>query len=126
VHLSALPTGKSKEALAAACWPLLIVKDEKGIAVWVMNHEKIHLRQQLSLLIVGSLVLWIIEYIHGRIFLRLSAYETYLHMSGEQEAYLNQNNFNYLQERRLFAQFHYFFHKTRFSNNRDTGEITLL
>jgi hypothetical protein len=126
VRVAALPTGHADKALAAACFPFLFVKDEKSTAPWVINHEAIHLRQQLEFLLVGTIFLWIAEYIYYRIFLRLSAYETYLRHAGEQEAYLNHHNPDYLKNRKFFAMIPYVFHKKKFSNNRQTGEITLL
>jgi hypothetical protein len=58
------------------------------------NHEAIHGRQQIELLLVFFYVIYIIEAI----------FKGYKNISFEKEAYANEKNFNYLNERKLFNQ----------------------
>jgi hypothetical protein len=65
-----------------------------------INHESIHWKQQLEMLIlpfyIWYLVEWGIKYImHGR--------QAYYYLSFEREAYLHQNDFEYLKKRKHFA-----------------------
>lgn len=61
--------------------------------IYLINHERIHLRQQLEMLFFGFVILYFIElYKKG-----------YMGISFEQEAYRNQHNLNYLKEREWFS-----------------------
>lgn len=66
--------------------------------VCLLNHEKIHLRQQLELLIVPFYVFYSVEFL-----VRLYQYKTwhlaYRHISFEREAYKNESNLDYLNHR---------------------------
>lgn len=65
-------------------------------------HEKIHLRQQLELLIVFFYLLYVLEYILYRI-QGMSHYKAYMNISFEKEAYVNEENSNYLKEKSLYS-----------------------
>ncbi|SHG12321.1 hypothetical protein SAMN05444372_102338 [Flavobacterium micromati] len=69
----------------------------------LMNHEKIHLRQQLELLFLPFFIWYLLEY-----FFRLCQYKNhnlaYRNISFEREAYANESDLNYI-EKRLFWQF---------------------
>jgi len=84
-------------------FPFVFVKyhSDKENTVFI-NHEKIHLRQQLELLILPFFIIYIIEY-----FLRLIQYGNrnwaYRNISFEREAYDNELNAGYLKRRRFFS-----------------------
>ena len=63
-----------------------------------INHERIHLRQQLELLVVPFYVWYGLEFL-----LRLLQYrnrrKAYYNISFEREAYGNEKDLNYLQQR---------------------------
>jgi len=66
-----------------------------------MNHEKIHLRQQLEMLILPFFVWYFFEYL-----IRLIQYKNaalaYRNISFEREAYTKETDFNYLKNRSFF------------------------
>jgi hypothetical protein len=68
----------------------------------VLNHEKIHIRQQLELLILPFYVLYL-----GHFFINLIKYKdrnlAYRNIIFEKEAYANEKNLNYLKYRRLWG-----------------------
>ncbi|WP_317127938.1 hypothetical protein [Hyunsoonleella flava] len=68
----------------------------------LINHEKIHLRQQLELLIVLFYVWYIIEFL-----VRLMQYRqwniAYKNISFEREAYINEHNTTYLKNRKFWG-----------------------
>ena len=82
-----------------AVFPFVFVKYgvDKGNKIFV-NHEKIHLRQQLELLIIPFFVFYLTEYL-----VRLAQYKNadlaYRNISFEREAYANELNLAYLRER---------------------------
>ncbi len=90
-----------------AIFPFILIKnswdrDNKRL----INHEKIHLRQQLELLIVFFYVWYAIEYCYGLIKYR-NSYSAYRHISFEREAYENENDLDYLANRKLFSFWNY-------------------
>ncbi len=89
-------------------YPLIFLKNEslRGNSV-VVNHEGIHLRQQLELLIVPFYIIYGLEFVF-----RLIAYknwkEAYQNISFEREAYKNEKDLDYLKTRPLFGFMRYF------------------
>lgn len=88
-------------------FPFVIVKyrlDSKNKVL--VNHEKIHIRQQLELLIVPFFVWYVLEYA-----LRLLQYKNanlaYRNISFEREAYANELHLDYLKRRPFFSFFSY-------------------
>ncbi len=73
----------------------------------LVNHEKIHLRQQLELLIIPFFIFYGVEFL-----VRLIQYRNwklaYGNISFEREAYLNELNLDFLKSRRIWNFIHYF------------------
>jgi hypothetical protein len=88
-------------------FPFVLVKyyKDKVNAVFI-NHEKIHLRQQLEMLILPFFICYILEYL-----VRLIQYKNtalaYQNISFEREAYAKETDFNYLKNRSLFQSWNY-------------------
>lgn len=70
----------------------------------LINHEKIHLEQQKELLILPFFIWYGVEYLIRRI-KGESKNNSYLNLLFEQEAYLNENNENYLKTRKRYNYF---------------------
>ena len=84
-------------------FPFIFLRNKKNINdVFLLNHEKIHLKQQIELLWIFFFVWYFIEYI-----IRFYQYKNhefaYKNISFEKEAYKNEHNLNYLKSRKLFA-----------------------
>ena len=91
-----------KNVIAIALYPFIIVNKNKKIDSCTINHEKIHLRQQIELLILPFYVWYIIEYLIKLIKYR-NTNKAYKHISFEKEAYLNENDLMYLKTRKSFS-----------------------
>lgn len=90
-------------ANAVALWPFVIVKrKEDSLNTRLINHERIHIRQQLELFILPFYILYLSEYIYHRI-KGNDHLQSYLHISFEKEAYQNDNNKDYLLGRPWWA-----------------------
>jgi hypothetical protein len=67
----------------------------------LINHEYIHLKQQLELLVIPFYILYGFEFV-----IRLIQYKrwktAYRNISFEREAYFNEDNFEYLNERKAW------------------------
>lgn len=71
-----------------------------------INHEHIHTKQMLELLIVGYYLWYIIEYIIV-CFCHKKQNDAYHDISFEEEAHNNDNNLHYLDNRKHFAWWKY-------------------
>ncbi|MBQ0117642.1 MAG: hypothetical protein KBS98_06975 [Flavobacterium sp.] len=67
----------------------------------LINHEHIHIKQQLELLILPFFIWYGLEYIYRLIQYR-NAKKAYRNISFEREAYANERNFNYVKTRKIF------------------------
>ena len=92
-----------KNYVGLSFWPFIILKNNSLKAdIVLINHEKIHLKQQLELLILPFYLIYISEWLMRSLFY-LSFYQGYQNISFEREAYANEHNLNYSKERRPFS-----------------------
>jgi uncharacterized protein HemY len=77
---------------AIAIFPFIFVHPNTVITDRLINHEKIHLRQQLEMLVLPFYVWYLIEYV----------FRGYMGISFEKEAYENDSNLNFLKSRKFF------------------------
>lgn len=78
---------------AIAIFPFIFVHEESKTSKVLLNHERIHLRQQLELLIIPALIWYLVE----------GALKDYRQISFEKEAFANEKDLNYLKKRKWFA-----------------------
>lgn len=84
-------------------WPFIILKDTTlKEDIVLINHEKIHLKQQQELLIIPFYIWYVTEWLLRSIFY-LDTYKAYQNISFEREAYYNENNLDYLNQRKFFS-----------------------
>ena len=94
-------------ASAIALYPFILLSDACLLKdEHTLFHEKIHLRQQLELLIVVFYIIYVIEYLIGRA-KGYSHFQAYMNISFEREAYANEKNSNYLNEKKWFSFINY-------------------
>lgn len=72
----------------------------------LINHEKIHIRQQIELLVIFFYIWYVIEYYYWLIKLK-NKHHAYMRISFEREAYTNECHLNYLKKRKLWCFFNY-------------------
>ena len=93
-----IKTKLPKDVVAVALFPFVLVNKSKNIDQRVINHEKIHLHQQVELLIVFFYIWYGLEYL-----LRLLKYKNsdtaYRNICFEREAYLNESDNSYTKSR---------------------------
>lgn len=82
-----------------AIFPFVLVRypDDANNAVFI-NHERIHLRQQTELLIVGFFVWYFLDYLMGLIKYG-DHHSAYRNIIFEREAYSNEKDLDYLKKR---------------------------
>nr|WP_299101824.1 hypothetical protein [uncultured Winogradskyella sp.] len=73
----------------------------------LLNHEKIHLKQQIELLIVPFFIIYVIEFL-----IKLVTYRNwdlaYKNISFEREAYANEKDLDYLKSKSFYSFVNYF------------------
>lgn len=90
-----------------ALYPFILLKykHQKNDSI-LLNHERIHLRQQVELLIVPFYLLYLLNYLINLIRYR-NHHRAYFNISFEKEAYSFDQNPNYLKTRKFFAWVNY-------------------
>jgi len=68
----------------------------------LINHEKIHLRQQWEMLVVFFYIFYVIEYYYW-VFKLKDGDLAYRRISFEREAYANEQNLSYLKNRKFWS-----------------------
>ncbi len=92
-----------KNYVGLSFWPFIFLKnDSLKTDIVLINHEKIHLKQQLELLILPFYLFYVAEWLVRSLFY-LSFYHGYQNISFEREAYANEHNLNYTNERKPFG-----------------------
>ncbi len=91
-----------------AIWPMIFVaKDSFKNNKVLINHEKIHLIQQLELLLIVFIKLYFGQYFISRL-KKKTHREAYKTIALELEAKHNERNLNYLRERKLYSFIKYY------------------
>lgn len=96
-----------KNYAAMTIWPFIFVrKDTYKLNKVLIRHEKIHLAQQIELLILPFFIWYIIEFL-----IKLIKYKNwdiaYRAICFEREAYDNELNDNYLKKRKAWSFWRY-------------------
>jgi len=96
-----------KNYVGLSLWPFIILKEDSLKTDEVLiNHERIHLKQQRELLILPFYMLYISEWLF-RTALYLDSYRAYQNISFEREAYANEKDMQYLAKRKTFGFLQY-------------------
>ncbi|MBU2995350.1 hypothetical protein KO500_02850 [Cellulophaga baltica] len=89
-----------KNYVGLSLWPFIIVKNSSLKEDTVLiNHERIHLKQQGELFLLPFYFIYMLEWVIRSI-IYLDTYKAYQNISFEREAYANERNLNYLNERK--------------------------
>lgn len=88
-----------------ALFPFILVKQKNPSAI-LLNHEKIHLRQQLELLVIPFYVWYLLEYLWHRLKGK-SHYAAYRRISFEREAFAHDQALDYLEKRKPWSFWKY-------------------
>lgn len=88
-----------------ALFPFILLR-RKSPPAYLINHERIHLKQQLELGLIVFYVWYFAEYL-----IRLAQYKkhylAYIHISFEKEAFTHERDLDYLAKRRFCAWWKY-------------------
>ena len=82
---------------------ILFVRKGVSVTRQLVNHERIHTRQQLELLFLPFFAIYLAEWLIKLFTSGFNAHRAYRSISFEREAYDNQADLGYLSRRPLFA-----------------------
>jgi len=89
--------------IGISLYPFGIYTNDKSPII--INHEKIHWKQQIEMLIFPFYIWYFIELLIRRI--NKNNYESYMSLLFERESYNNENDLDYLKTRKHFAWIKY-------------------
>lgn len=88
-------------------FPFVFVAQKKWLQdALFITHERIHLRQQIEMLILPFFIWYSVEFLFRMLQYR-NRKKAYRNISFEREAYANESNPNYLKQRRLLSFLRY-------------------
>ncbi len=91
-----------KNYIGLAIFPFIVINKKYKEDIWLINHEKIHLKQQIELLWIGFFIWYVVEFLY-----RYTQYKdwhkAYLNISFERECNKFESDLNYLKSRKVFA-----------------------
>lgn len=97
-----------KKANGVTIFPFIFFSDQSFISnKGLINHERIHIQQAIELLILPFYFLYLIEFLVRYIQCR-DFNKAYRSISFEKEAYLNENNLQYLAIRKRWSFVKYY------------------
>tara|TARA_A100000172_G_scaffold80137_4_gene68839 strand:+ start:1178 stop:1477 length:300 start_codon:yes stop_codon:yes gene_type:complete len=88
------------DVYAITIFPFIISKEKMSDGT--LNHETIHIQQQKELLVLGFYPLYFFYYLWGFIKYK-DKQQAYYRIPFEQEAYENEQDLNYLKNRKLYS-----------------------
>ncbi len=98
---------KNSKIKAITIFPFILLQNpqDRQNAV-LINHEKIHIRQQVELLLIIFYVWYVVEY-YWHYFKLKDSYLAYKSISFEREAYAMEDDLNYIKKRKPFSFWKY-------------------
>ena len=91
-----------KNFIGITLFPFIFLRDPKLTEnKTLINHETIHIIQQVELLVIPFYIWYLTEYLF-RLIQYKNQHKAYRNISFEREAYANEKNPNYLKERKFY------------------------
>lgn len=88
---------------AFAFWPFIVLKSPKlKSEQQILRHERIHLKQQVELLVIPFYAIYMIEFL-VRLLIHKDVQKAYLAISFEIEAFRNDWDDGYLKRRKIWS-----------------------
>lgn len=83
--------------------PFIFIRRGTKLSEMDCNHEAIHWEQYKETLVVGFFLIYVIEFIYKFLFIYGGEWKkTYHNLSMEKEAYMNQENLEYIKNRKHY------------------------
>lgn len=96
---------KFKRIEGIALWPFVLVRGLEPTKN-LLRHERIHLRQQSEMLVIPFYIWYALEWLIRLTYYR-NAHLAYMNISFEREAYTNEKEEDFLENRKFWNFVHY-------------------
>lgn len=98
---------KDTKILGITLFPFIILRNKELLNdKTLINHEKIHLRQQIELGIIFFYIWYVFEFVYWLIIYR-NRYVAYRKICFEREAFAQETSLHYLEQRKFWAFWKY-------------------
>lgn len=88
---------------AIALFPFVVLRSRELLEDKILlNHERIHIYQQLELLVLPFYLVYLFEFVYNILKYRIWS-KAYMAISFEKEAFKHEGNLSYLKARKIFA-----------------------
>jgi hypothetical protein len=88
-------------------FPFIILKKKQFKAdKFIVNHEKIHIRQQLEFLVIPFYFFYFLDFCY-KLFIYKNKTDAYRNIVFERECYANEDNLSYLKTRKFWNFLNY-------------------
>jgi len=92
-----------KNYVGLSFWPFIFLKNnDLKEDIYLVNHERIHLKQQKELLIIPFYIIYIAEWLVRSVWY-FDFYKAYQNISFEREAYHHEKDLKYIKNRKVFS-----------------------
>lgn len=89
---------------AITLFGIVFTRDKSWVTPRVLNHERIHCRQQMELLYIPFYIIYVVEWLWHLAKTR-DRMKAYRDISFEREAFDHESDFAYLKNRRFYANY---------------------
>ncbi|MBQ0148494.1 MAG: hypothetical protein KBS93_08680 [Flavobacteriaceae bacterium] len=97
-----------KNFVGMAIFPFILLRNKKDKNdLHLVHHERIHIIQQIELLVLPFFIWYGIEYIFRLMQYKFDGNKAYRNLSFEREAYANEHDLDYLKKRKFYAFLNY-------------------
>ena len=93
-----------KNFVGMAIFPFILLKNKNDKNdLHLVHHERIHIIQQIEMLILPFFIWYLIEYALRLIQFKFDSHKAYKNISFEREAYANEHDLDYLKKRQFYS-----------------------
>jgi len=93
-----------KNFVGMAIFPFILLRNkEDKTNLHLIHHERIHIIQQIEMLILPFFIWYGIEYVYRLIQYQFNGNKAYRNLSFEREAYANEHDLDYLKKRKFYS-----------------------
>jgi len=92
-------------------FPYIILRERYETSIYkdkIINHESIHIKQQGELLVLFFYLLYVLFFVLNIFRYFFDFKKAYKNLPFEKEAYANENDMTYLENRKMFSWIKYF------------------
>ena len=91
-----LPFPKQWRTIGITLFPFIFINKKFKNKPYLINHENIHIQQQLEWLILPFYLVYIGHFLYNFLILKMNYNRSYINICFEKEAYSNECKFEYL------------------------------